>query len=251
MLAPYHAVVSIIVFSAVGRWRRPILLVVLLFVAGLSVLGESTNRGTWFPAFGAWVGATLLLLAFFLVATLRYHPAVLVARPQVPAFAAGPNPASVFIASVMLLQGGFTLADSIHDIVDGEELWIIGAIPAGLWVLLLILVWRMAWGWFGVHLGPDGVHDRQPGGSLFIPWDAFVRAYPAAPNGPQRVALYYERPESVRRRGLRLGGPSLPAASIDAEFLARAIGQYVTHPEHRSAIGTEAELRRLTAATGY
>lgn len=241
---------SIIAFSAVGRRRRPILLVVLLLVVALSVLGESSHRGTWFPAFAVWMGSTLVLLSLGLVATLRYHPAVLTARPQLPAFAAGPHPTSVFIAAALLLQGGFTLADSIHDIVDGEELWIFGAVPAGLWVILLILVWRMAWSWFGVQLRPDGVHDRQLVGALFIPWEAFARAYPATPNGAHRVALYYERPELVRRRGLRPDGPNLSAASIDAGFLARAISEYVAHPEHRSAIGTEPELSRLTAAVG-
>ena len=240
----------IIAFSAVGRRRRPILLVVLLLVTVLSVIRESSDRDVWFPAFAVSMGAILVLLSLFLVAALRYHPAALAARPRVPAFAAGPNPASVFIASVLLLQAGFSLADSIHDIVDGEELWIFGAVPAVLWVFLLVLVWRMAWGWFGVQLRPDGVHDRQLVGSLFVPWEAFVTAYPAVSDGAQRVALYYERPELVRRRGLRVGGLHLPAASIDAGFLAWAIGVYVTHPEYRPAIGTEAELRRLTAPAG-
>ena len=246
---PYPVVVLIIGFTAVARWRRPILLVVLPLAVMFGVLGESRDRGVWFPVVAVWVGSTLVLLALTLVAAFRYHPAVLVARPQEPAFAAQPNPAWVFAASVFLLQGGFIVADNIHDIMEGEELWGLGVILVGLSVFALMLHWHLAWGWFGVQLQPDGVHDRQPLGSLFIPWDAFVHAYPAAPNGTQQVALYYERPELVRRRGLRPDGQNIPAASIDTAFLAWTINEYVAHPEYRSAIGTEAELRRLTAAT--
>jgi len=240
--------VLITAFTAVARWRRPILLAALVLAVVFGVLGESGERGAWFPVFAVWVGSTMLLLVLSLVAAFRYHPAVLVARPQEPAFAARPNPAVVFTAAVFMLQGGFLVADSVHDILDGEELWGLSAIIIGLWVFVLILHWRLTWGWFGVQLRPDGVYDRQPLGSLFIPWDAFARAYPSAPSGTQRVALYYERPELVRSRGLRPGGPNAPAAGIDAAFLARTINEYVAHPEYRSAIGTEAELRRLTAA---
>jgi hypothetical protein len=241
--------VSIIVFAAVARWRRPILLVTLPVAVVFGVLRESSDRGVWFPVFVVGFGSFLVLLTLALIAAFRYHPAVLVARPQEPAFAARPNPAWVFLAAIFLFQGGSAVADNIHDIMQGEALWGLSAILAGLWVFLLILYWRLTWGWVGVQLRPDGVYDRQPLGSLFVPWDAFVRAYPAAPRGTQQVALYYERPELVRRRGLRRGGPEIPAASIDTAFLARTINEYVAHPEYRSAIGTEAELRRLTAAT--
>jgi hypothetical protein len=242
--------VVIIAFTAVSRWRRPILLVALVAAVALGVLGESSGPGTWLPASGAWIGLMVVLLALSAVSMSRYHPVALVARPLEQAFAVRPNPALVFSATAFLIQGGFLMADGIHDIADGEEAWGFSAAIVGLLVVALLLHLRLAWGWWGVRLRPDGVHERQALGSRFIPWDALVPAYPAVASGSQKVALYYARPELVRRRGLRIGDKQVAAGSVDAAFLARAITEYVTRPEYRPAIGTEAELRRLTAIAG-
>ena len=237
----------IIAFTAVARWRRPILLAGLALAVVLGVLDELGERGGRFPLFTVWAGLSMVLLVLFVVAAYQYHPATLVARPQEPAFTTRANPARVFAALLFTLQGGLLVADNIHDIVDGDELWGFSAALIGLWALVLGLHWRLTWGWFGIQLRPDGLYDQQPLGSWFVPWDAFVRAYPAVPDGSQRVALYLERPELVRRRGLRIGGSKVQAAGIDAAFLAWTINVYVTDSGHRSAIGTEAELQRLTA----
>jgi hypothetical protein len=239
---PYHAVVLITGFTAFARRRRLALLVVLLLAVMLGVLGNSGDWDIWFQAFA------VVLVVLSVVSAARYHPAVLVARPKEPAFAAPPDPGRVFLAAALLLQGGQVLADNLHDIRQGDALTGLSAALVGLWVLGLALLWRTTWGWFGVQLRPEGVYDRQPLGSLFTPWDALVRAYPAAASGAHRVALHYQRRELVRQRGLRSGGATIATVSIDAAFLARAIQEYVSHPEYRSAIGTGAELRRLTAA---
>lgn len=244
---PYHAVVLIMGFTAVSRWRLPILIAGLLLAVGLGVLGESSDAAIWGPAFGGSFGVALAWMALSLLATYRYHPAVLLARPRVPAFAPRPSPAWVFTSLFLLQLGGFSLADNVQDVRNGEELWALTVAPTGLWIALMIFHGYLSWRGTGVELRPDGVYDRQPLGSLFVPWDALVRAYPAVAENAQHVALYYERPGLIRRRGLR-PGPNLPAVGVDAGFLARAIGEYVAHPEHRAAIGTEAELRRLSAA---
>lgn len=245
----YDALV-ITAFTAVGRWRRPFLLAVLPLAVALGVLTESDDRATWLPSFGVWAALIVVLLTLSLVAAVRYRSATLVARPKEPSFAARPNPAPVFVAAVVLIEGSILLADNIHDIVDGEELSVVLGVPnIVLWTAVVLVQWRLTWGWWGVHLGPDGVHDRQVLGSLFIPWDALVPAYPALPSG-RRIAFHLQRPELVRRRGIHPGGGSVQAGSVDAVFLARAINEYLNHPGHRPAIGTEAELRRLTAAAG-
>ncbi|MEU4220453.1 hypothetical protein [Actinoplanes sp. NPDC026623] len=238
----------IIVFTAVSRRRRPILIVALLFAVVLGVLGESSDRGTWLPVFAAWAGLTVVLLTLSVVAVSRFRPAALIMRGR--AFAAWPNPARVLIASLFLIQGGFLVADGVHDIAAGEELWGFSAAMVAVCACALMVHWRLVWGWYGVQLRADGVHDRQALGSLFIPWDAFVPGYPAVASGSQKVAFHYQHPELVRRRGLRTGDQPATAGSVDATFLARAITEYVSRPEYRSAIGTEAELRRLTAVAG-
>ncbi|MET8152530.1 hypothetical protein ACIBSW_20415 [Actinoplanes sp. NPDC049668] len=239
----------IMAFTAVGRWRRPFLLAVLPLAAALGALGESDDRATWLPSFAAWAVLMAVLLTLAMVAASRYHPATLVARPREQAFAAGPHPAPVFFAACVLCQGGFMVADSVHDLMAGDDLWALSAALVALWAVAVLLQFRLAWGWPGVHLRPDGVHDRQALGSLFIPWDALVPAYPAMPSG-RRIAFHFQRPDLVRRRGMHPGGGSAQAGSVDAVFLARAINEYLQHPEYRPAIGTEAELRRLTAVAG-
>lgn len=152
----------------------------------------------------------------------------------------------MFSAAAFILLAGSLVTEDIGDIVDGEELWILNVVTTGLWVFVVGLYLYLALGSFGVRLRPDGVHDRQPFGSLFVPWDAFAPGYPAVPVKNSQLTLYYQRPELIRRRGIRPAVNSL-ATGTDAAYLAAAIHQYVAYPEHRSAIGSDTELRRLTA----
>jgi hypothetical protein len=103
-------------------------------------------------------------------------------------------------------------------------------------------------GRFGVRLSPEGIVGRQIPGSLFVPWEALATPCSAYAHDAHQVTLYLARPELVRRRGLRFGGPALlPAAGVDAELLARAIQEYSNRADTRSAIGSEPELDRLQA----
>ena len=117
-----------------------------------------------------------------------------------------------------------------------------------MWVLLVATHWKLASGGYGLRLRPDGVFNRQLLGSQFIPWDAFVPAFPVFPGG-KGLAVYYQRPELVRNRGIGVSRDILPAP-VDPAYLARVIHEYVNHPEHRAAIGSEPELHRVTAGTG-
>jgi hypothetical protein len=105
----------------------------------------------------------------------------------------------------------------------------------------------VAWNRFEVWLRPDGLLQRSPLGTLFVPWEAFARDAPAVPLGLSVVALAYEQPGLVRKTGLRPLGDRVESGT-GAAYLARAIHHYVTHPGHRPAIGTEEEFHRLTAA---
>lgn len=239
---PYHALVLIKGLTAVARRRRPVLIGVLILAV---VLGILVQAGPLPSAAALFVLVLAMIVLAFLVGQL-YHPAVLTARPEPPAILAAPGLAPVFSATAFMLLAGVLVTEDVSDIVDREELWGLNVVTVILWVLVVALHLHVAWGSYGVRLTPEGVHDRQPLGSLFVPWEAFAPDYPAVPVRGNHLTLYYQRPDLVRQRGLRPSRHSLPSTT-DATYLANVIHQYVSCPERRPDIGTEAELRRLTA----
>jgi hypothetical protein len=108
-----------------------------------------------------------------------------------------------------------------------------------LMLLLLPLQWYSVLGPFGVFLGPDGVLDRQPIGSVFVPWEAVAAAKPTSSGIKLRVV----HPELVVRRGFRPGTTIRTGA--DRGFTAWAINLYAARPDYRQAIGTNDGLLRL------
>ncbi len=109
-------------------------------------------------------------------------------------------------------------------------------------VLLLLLVplqWYSVLGPFGVFLGPDGVRDRQPFGSIFVPWEAVPAAEPTSSG----VKLRIVHPELVMRRGFRPG--TTVRTGADRGFTAWAINLYAARPDYRRAIGTNDGLLEL------
>ena len=175
---------------------------------------------------------------------MRYRPAALTVSRREQAFIAPPGPQPVFQAAAFTLLGGLLVSDKIGDIINREWLWPVDAGLAMMWVLLVATHWKLASGGYGLRLRPDGVLNRQPLGSQFIPWDAFVPAFPVFPGG-KGLAAYYQRPELVRNRGIGVSRDTLPAPT-DPAYLARVIHEYVNHPERRAAIGSEPELHRIT-----
>jgi hypothetical protein len=109
-----------------------------------------------------------------------------------------------------------------------------------LMVLLLPLVWYRVLGPFGVSVRPDGLFDRQPFGSLLVPWEAG----PAAEPTTSGVRLRMARPELVVRRGFRPG--TSIGAGADRGFAAWAINLYAARPDLRPPIGTDEGLHGLS-----
>ncbi len=101
-----------------------------------------------------------------------------------------------------------------------------------------------AWRGTGVDLRPDGLVNREPPGTLSVPWEAIDPGLPLPFARVDRLGLRYVRPELVRRRGLAFRH-SVACDSVDSGFLGRAIRYYLDNPGARAAIGTEAGYRDL------
>ncbi|MEV0901716.1 hypothetical protein [Actinoplanes sp. NPDC049802] len=187
-----------------------------------------------------------LVLAFILGAISVLRSASLVARPGLPAFEVPADPV------VILLAAGYT-------VICGRSLGGLGradlVFPAA-WtvlfqVLILVTFWTAALRGNGVRLRPEGIEDRQPFGSFFVPWDALGAPWASRPSG-EKVTLVVADEGRVRRRGLRFGGTaSLTRVGADPDVLARAVVEYASRPEQRAAIGTPGELERLRALSQH
>ena len=88
-----------------------------------------------------------------------------------------------------------------------------------------------------------------------LPWEALAAGGPPRPGrADSRLTLATVRPDLVTEAGVNLGAGTSQAPVISLQmkvhpaFLADAIRWYAEHPEHRAAIGTQAELERLVAA---
>ncbi|MEU8085560.1 hypothetical protein AB0B57_18300 [Micromonospora sp. NPDC049101] len=95
-------------------------------------------------------------------------------------------------------------------------------------------------------LDRDGITAKGLVRRTFLPWDRLVPGGPPPPP-PKAASIPLMRVPAVP------GKPPYPyplAAGrlhVEPGFLANTIRQYVEHPEHRSAIGTQRELDRLHA----
>ncbi|MBV1848645.1 hypothetical protein [Catellatospora tritici] len=124
---------------------------------------------------------------------------------------------------------------------DHPAAWIFGgAVVASLLALAVLSLWRGP----QVVLGRDGLTIRGVR-TRHLPWTALRRGGPGLPQATDvQLLLITATPAGTyRRERLRL-----VSLYVDGEFLARAIRHYAQHPEHRTAIGTDDELGRLTAA---
>ncbi|MFI2650651.1 hypothetical protein [Micromonospora fulviviridis] len=122
------------------------------------------------------------------------------------------------------------------------------------WLVLVALLLVEAWQGHGVQLRPHGIRQSWVLGSLTVPWEALPAAQvPPRADRPSRLRMAFAKPLLVRRRGIPWSRNALRTDNVDAGFLAAAIRHYVCHPEHRAAIGSQAEYRRLLAelADGY
>jgi hypothetical protein len=234
-------------FTMVARRRRLFLAGVLASAVTLGAVAQTLHDDRWFLLSTAITGLTFGLLFLALVAAVRYRPRFLVQMPGEAGVATALNPSPVLMAAAFSFLVGGLAGESIGDIVRGEDTWTSDVVTIVGWPLLVALQWYVAWVLPGVRLRPDGVHDLQPLGSLFVPWDAFDTSVAATPRNTAQLTLTYRQPQLVRRRGFRPGANTLVTGS-NADYLASVIHEYVSHPDHRPAIGGTAELRRLTAA---
>lgn len=233
-------------FGLIARHRSAFLVLNLAVAATLGAIIRTQHDGRWIPLFGVSVALTFGLLLLAPLAWFRYHPATLALLPGRQAFATAPNPYVVLLAAAYTFLAVGMVVDSVGDILaDGGD-WAFDIVPNAGWLLVTAFLWYLALSRFGLRLRPDGIQDRQPFGSLFVPWEALAVA---EPHGRTQLTLHCRQPHLVHRRGLRpLTGKTLSGS--DAGYLARVIHEYVTHADHRSAIGTPAELTRLTAVVG-
>jgi hypothetical protein len=233
-------------FGLIARHRSAFLVLNLTVAVTLGAIIRTQHDGRWIPLFSASVALTFGLLLLAPLALFRYHPATLALLPGRQAFATAPNPYLVLTAAAYTFIAAGMVIDSVVDILTDGRDWVFDLVPIVTWLPLTAFFWYLALSRFGLRLRPDGIQDRQPFGSLFVPWEALAAA---EPHGRAQLTLHCRQPHLVRRRGLRpLTGKTLSGS--DAGYLARVIHEYVTHADHRPAIGTPAELTRLTGAVG-
>jgi hypothetical protein len=236
------------ILGRAARWPLVTSAVALVSAAVLQTVRQVTDFGhTWLFSLAVGVVLPFALILWSASFARSYHPATLVARPSVPAFDVPVNPGAVLGAAGYTFLVANVVRGSVSDVAAGQDVWF-SVVLAVLVLLLVVPFWRLALGRAGVRLSPDGIHDRQVIGSLFVPWDALATPEPARAYDTQRVILSFAHPEQVRRRGLRIGDRTwLPASGVDAEMLAGAIHEYVNRPDLRASIGSPAELERLRA----
>ncbi|HWS39118.1 MAG TPA: hypothetical protein VN408_41045 [Actinoplanes sp.] len=235
------------VLGWVVRWRVPLLVGTLLIFGGFEVGRQIAG---YHPGWPVTLVLNLVLpgsLILWSASIARgYHPAVLVARPVVPALEVPPNPVMVLAAVGYTMFGTRLLGGLARDLMVGDGAWGFSVGIVVFWGLFLSAFWASALGRFGVRLYPEGIVSREVLGSVFVPWEALGGPRPAFAYDAQQVTLTVADPARVRKRGLRFGEPArVPAAGVSAELLARTIHEYSNRPELRAAIGTEEELARF------
>lgn len=192
---------------------------------------------------------TLSLIAGLLWWTaMRHRPAALVRAVKGRAFEGPPSPVPVLAFTTLAPVITEKVSTAIDRVSKQIDPWWLDILDSTLSVLALTLVARLVWRGAGIRLRSDGVLSRRLAGSLFVPWEALDAQVPPATPRPFEVTLAYRHPELVRSRGIPHRRRELTAWNVNNVFLARAIQEYASHPEHRNSIGTEAELGRLRIA---
>ncbi|MBU2665288.1 PH domain-containing protein [Actinoplanes bogorensis] len=201
------------IYAAVARWRVQIL-VGFLVVAVVLATGLET-RVIDGPFFLLGIVFSMGPIFLGIAAMLNYRPATMLQKPGSPDLMSVPNPGMVLFAGGYTVLGANLIADGVGDLFRGE--WWPGQATQFLWVALLAYWWYLALGPFGVRLTPEGILQRNPLGSQFVPWDAVTGARPGRQN---RVYFNVTDPARVIRRGI---GPRFLAPQSDAAYVASLI----------------------------
>jgi hypothetical protein len=175
-----------------------------------------------------------------LIALNARHPETFLVRDG--AFTTPPNANAVLSAGLFTVMPVAIAALAVDEPDPGPGIDRFQIAVVVLMLLLLPLQWYSVLGPFGVFLRSDGVLDRQPFGSVFVPWEAVPAAMPTSFGIKFRVRY----PELVVRRGFRPGTTIRTGA--DRGFTAWAINLYAARPHYRQAIGTNDGLLRLKSS---
>ncbi|WP_432978961.1 hypothetical protein [Dactylosporangium sp. CA-233914] len=223
---------------------------------GLLTAPESDSRHAM-PALLSLLGLASAVMA--LAAWFRARPAAFVVDQRTVAFRTLRWPGHVYNATTAVIfsatQVAFWLSipDGNQDPAFDDPAWhlqrsILGAMAVVLAALSIVLV-LAAWRDIGVQLRPDGLVDRSPLGTLTVPWDALsTDSLPQSQPTATSLLLTYVRPDLVRRHGVPFSRRRIRTDAVNALFLANAIHYYLVNPQHRQAIGTEAEYDDLRSA---
>ncbi|GAA4957310.1 hypothetical protein [Actinoplanes utahensis] len=186
----------------------------------------------------ALVVAAMLVALFFVVfgllaGTDRYgSPAVLV-RADGPSFETPVVPLNVLSAAgLMVLWLAFLLPERVGEVLRGEETWLASLPVTLVWLPILGALWWRAAKKPG-RLLPAGVEIRGARGPVLLRWEEI------APEDVSVVDRFAIRGVGVRSRAFFM-------VSTKPGRLASIIRQYAADPTHRPAIGSAAELARLT-----
>ncbi|MCP3783602.1 hypothetical protein NLX85_09515 [Micromonospora sp. A3M-1-15] len=233
------------VSAAVVRRRQAILLL------GLLVAGVNAAAVGFAPSVGQVLFSPLLLLALAVVVlsviVMGIRPASFVVLPQVPAFAT-PAPAWKVFFALGFLGPASASAGTLARSTRTNPVSTLDVVMTISWLALVALLLVEAWRGHEVQLRPHGIVQSWVLGSLTVPWEALPAAQvPAGAYRPSRLWMTFAEPQLVKRRGLPWSRYALRTDSVDARFLAATIRHYVGHPEHRAAIGSAGEYRRLLA----
>ncbi|MFI7280092.1 hypothetical protein ACIBOV_07480 [Micromonospora chersina] len=164
------------------------------------------------------------------------------------AFFSSPN-RTLTVPPILCGWFAFMVVDSGHRAGDDPLRWTLVAA----YVLLCVAItagqwWRLPF----VALTAAGVTCGAPRPLAVAPWEALGTGMPMGPGAAGRyLRLSIVRPELVRRVGRwPRTGVLVPVRELTVApaLLAAAIQHYVTHPQHRAAIGTPAEYARLRRA---
>ena len=237
-------------FAAILRLQRAVV-VIELALAATYIAVDVPRGGEIGKALFPWTGGIFAVAGLLTwQAAVRWRPAALVRRVQPPGFEAPASPLAVLAFTTLLPFATEQVSTAVDRVAKRIDLWWLDIPTSALWVLALTVLARAVWVGFGVRLRPDGVVDRRLVGSLFVPWEALAAEIPPMSARRSQVVLAYRDPRLVQSFGIGKSGNVITAGNVDNRFLARAIQEYVRHPEYRSAIGTPAELHRLHAAAG-
>lgn len=245
----------------------------LLIVAGVVVIGIGATLRIYFGSshavlsgfvFLGWAFMFILAAAGFLVVTITSvggwsrRPVGFKIADKKFAVSAIPYFGYLGLFQVLVLANAVVFAvDDWRRPDDWPGGWIMTTISISVTALLAVLVVPLValiWRGIRVELSTAGVESWLPWCYRMIPWDALSPGGPLRPNrSAERLKLITVRPDLVVQQGLSLGWgnkkqPGIPVYfNIHPWFLADAIRWYVEHPEHREAIGTQAEHDRLVS----